>query len=36
MKKNYPNFKIINLKQRYDIGNNWFLFKNIENQEFKK
>ena len=31
MKKNFPNFNIINIKQRHDLGNNWYLFKKIGN-----
>ncbi len=27
MKIKFPNYKLINLKQRFDIGNNWYLFK---------
>jgi 2-polyprenyl-6-hydroxyphenyl methylase/3-demethylubiquinone-9 3-methyltransferase len=29
MKKKFPAFKIVNVKQRHDLGNNWFLFKKI-------
>ena len=27
MKLNFPDFKIIKIKQTFDLGNNWFLFK---------